>query len=556
MDAKYNPILEKIESLLPESLQISIIDNGGLDYPDVILSYKETPIALLDFKESSSSFYSNLYEMSTKFFFIDYNSKSTYKRYVNYLSLFKIKLIIRCTEDGVFWDRSLDSFSDFFRGDVVRKFNHYIALDFVNEYEHWLKHHLNEDRDLAGEWKNFFVDILNNEKDFKSGWVYTYLEEGDLIFNSLYFYHYFQFYYRKCFKKESKKKYKIEWDKFIEQINELYNHDEEISPKAAEQLVKKLRPKDDINNYENFTAFIESLSDNDYQILIKNVWVTKAGSLVFSREFENMFFLKLLGSVKNASDLCRYTSYSTFILNFKDAKTSMLGLACQNDKSECYYVDQYLNDPFSGILLDKMKYHQLKKLNSYFITSCVDDFKCDDLTMWRLYGDNTKGVCLKYKIDSQNNNNNFYLAPVSYAKTDGTHPELDYIKRLQNAKIRIGNKFYSICFRMFDVWKHFFKPNEYAVEQEIRLLYEESIQKEYKWITNGSQILCPLVEFPIDNNNINNINNNVDFPLILDEILLGPNCPEKNTNAAELRVLSKAKNIKWAKKIKICHSKV
>lgn len=67
-----------------------------------------------------------------------------------------------------------------------------------------------------------------------------------------------------------------------------------------------------------------------------------------------------------------------------------------NDKSECYYYDSYVNDDCC-LDLATMPQSYIAELNSNFIMSCSEITRLDKLTMWRMYGDDAKGVCIVCK---------------------------------------------------------------------------------------------------------------------------------------------------------------
>ena len=91
-----------------------------------------------------------------------------------------------------------------------------------------------------------------------------------------------------------------------------------------------------------------------------------------------------------------------------------------------------------------------------------------------------------------------------------------------------------IILKRFSVWQHFFKPYEYSVEHEVRLLFQNECQNQEnndygsnhrppfrrKWIHDSSyNIIAPIVTFDITS--ANNA-----FPLVLDKVILGPKLKE------------------------------
>lgn len=269
-----------------------------------------------------------------------------------------------------------------------------------------------------------------------------------------------------------------------------------------------------------------SLDGLDKEELLDDYTENVNGDIVLSIDGETALFKFLLGKVQE-TEICRYTSFHSLMRILNTKKASVCSIVGMNDKSECYYFDSYIgnNGVMDFVTVPPSAVHEL---NSNFIMSCSGISRKDKLTMWRMYGDEAKGVCLVYKIGDMGSK--FILAPVSYANEDGSHPKMDFIKDLQE-KLHI-------VFSSLDVWKHFFKPFEYADENEIRLLYKESHVSKYKWIQATGDILCPIVEFSIDKANNS-------FPLVLKEVCLGPKCAEKDVNRSQLEMYANQLNIQF-----------
>lgn len=256
--------------------------------------------------------------------------------------------------------------------------------------------------------------------------------------------------------------------------------------------------------------------------------------------FEDEFFLTLLGGAFNGSKLCRYTSLSSFFRSCNEQAQSMCGIACMNDKTEVSYVTDWVGNQNTPL-------DSARDSNGCYILSCCDISQVDDLTMWRLYGNDANGVCLCYDVE-KTKMEGFILAPICYAKPDGSHPELDIIKNIMNNFI--SNR--RIKLKRYSVWKHFFKPYEYSVEHEVRLLFQSYCQKQEdydygknqippfkrKWIHNDSfNIIAPIVTF-----DITSVENT--FPLVLNKVILGPKLQEQETNKSQLDCLVETKGIK------------
>ena len=66
-----------------------------------------------------------------------------------------------------------------------------------------------------------------------------------------------------------------------------------------------------------------------------------------------------------------------------------------NDPTEIDYANNYLNQV--GVCTDSLHFscYRNNSVNSY-ITS-LTELK-DNLTLWRLYGDDARGVCIEYEV--------------------------------------------------------------------------------------------------------------------------------------------------------------
>ncbi|GAB3503663.1 hypothetical protein GCM10027341_33130 [Spirosoma knui] len=234
---------------------------------------------------------------------------------------------------------------------------------------------------------------------------------------------------------------------------------------------------------------------------------------------ENKIFRLLLKDDKVPSKVFRYTTLPTLYAMLKNNTFRMNCLVGMNDTTEVNYAENY-------ILGTSRSYSQadektIEAYNNRFISSC--SLKQDDLTQWRLYADDSKGVCLEFNSSIEAlKKNEFILKRISYSKKDQSHPELDLIKEITNRiKTDLNINFE---FKTLSIWRHFFKPYEYEVEKEVRLLYIAEYNSKIKkgWnLTSSHQILNPFVEFDLKDNSL---------PIELIGVVFGPKCSEKDIN--------------------------
>lgn len=249
------------------------------------------------------------------------------------------------------------------------------------------------------------------------------------------------------------------------------------------------------------------------------------------QSFENQFFIKLIGEFKEKS-ICRYTSLNTLYFMLNNLTFRMNGIAGMNDKSEVNYVDTYLLGVEKPLY--KEHYNTIIAMNKRYISSCTSINRKDDLTLWRLYSEDGKGVCLVFNVRTKYLKNKILLNRVKYADKNGRNAELDYLKAIKDEVEALTG--FNFEFRKLGYWKHFFKPYDYSIEEEIRLLVidDDTLTKvNSDWvITREHRILIPFIDVAL---------NDAAFPIRLSEIILGPKCPEKEVNLVQIEELIRRK---------------
>ena len=258
-------------------------------------------------------------------------------------------------------------------------------------------------------------------------------------------------------------------------------------------------------------------------------------------KFEFQFFDVLLPSLNPKTKFYRYGSLQLCFYLAKDKTMTLSGLSGMNDTSEINYVESYLGLTPTPNQLHSINY--LKNLNSKFIMSAST--LEDDLNQWRLYGNDSTGVCLELEMKDCNINN-FYVKAISYGKRwsnkssngevihENRHFELDILRAFQNAIYKLYN--FTFVFKSFDIWKHFFKSYEYEVEREIRVLYiktDEDNNAKLDWVlTHSHNILNPVLFFQYQN-----------LPFKINKVLFGSKAPEVNVNIQQFEYLTQSKGI-------------
>lgn len=278
---------------------------------------------------------------------------------------------------------------------------------------------------------------------------------------------------------------------------------EKNSPQEAINCIFRYPPtiNDDKEILRNIflSEFDFPISDEDIVYdFVKECYVLK--SIV-----EQSFIEKLIPvDKKDYAEFAKYCTLSTLQNIMQSGKIRMNAITIMNDKTEVSLFDSVIKNFKEKIEKDGDEY---LFGNTKFITSFTP--LIDDLNMWRLYGDNAKGVCMVFKRKEGKEDN---LKQVSYVKIETINKLYSFQDRLSKA----GVKF---CFEYLNDNKHFFKHDDYQSEKEFRLLITREGVKDWYITTDGSgnEIVSPYIDMPL-----NNGKEGEEYPLQLSKIILGP----------------------------------
>lgn len=219
-------------------------------------------------------------------------------------------------------------------------------------------------------------------------------------------------------------------------------------------------------------------------------------------------------------DYAKYMSLSTLVEILKTGNLRMFSPSAMNDREEIKpNLDSTQNPDFV------MEHSRFYKANHRFITSFTS--LVDDLTMWRLYGDDAKGVCVLFRPNFDKMKEYYYLHSTEY---EGENSILARdIKSIDNELAKYGIKFSFLSYNR--IWQYFMKPKAFSVEEETRFMIS---CQETDWTIGTNGVITTYFDLPI---------NVDDSPLTITQIILGPNIKECNTNMHQLQLLAEAKGI-------------
>lgn len=246
---------------------------------------------------------------------------------------------------------------------------------------------------------------------------------------------------------------------------------------------------------------------------------------------ENYYWRELFKTEKNEElILAKYMTFDTFIKTVLSGKMRMNSIIGMNDRSEPNFISQYLYGKKPISIYDADTVEPLYEANRRYITSFTT--LIDDLNMWRLYGDDSAGVCLVFKaLDSQPVP---FLYPVCYVDDDKESP-ITKIKLFIN---KLKEKNVNFTFNSLDKWGNFFKSKSYSYEQEYRLLAMEDTPTNW-FVGADNGILTPYIEKNLKSS-CRSIDHKQDFPLHLSEVILGSKMRGKEENIYQLYELRRS----------------
>lgn len=287
---------------------------------------------------------------------------------------------------------------------------------------------------------------------------------------------------------------------------------------VVDKLIYSVKDVVDVGTSQDVGKDVRNLlNNNNYSLFVNKVvqYLSNKDKWSFNDSVtEQEFFEEILNDDKPITEFCRYTSLDSLMKMLSDGTYQMCGIVGMNDKSEIDYFDKQILGEDHSIP---------ERVGNDVYISSGSSLK-DDLTMWRLYGDNGMGVCLVFEMNPLTN---FYIAKVSYAEDKCSHKLAEFIKEIISKGMKFNN---------LNIWKHFFKPHDYSVEEEIRLMFYEnsefsSTDDKKVWIkANGSSIVIPAMRFKFPSDN---------FPLTLKTIILGPKINEPDINKVQIEAMIK-----------------
>lgn len=219
---------------------------------------------------------------------------------------------------------------------------------------------------------------------------------------------------------------------------------------------------------------------------------------------------------EETEEIAKYTTLEGLAAILMSGKIRMNSIVSMNDKTETDFLSEHIKNYREEHEQDYDKYLFADK---EFITSFTT--RIDELDIWRLYGDNGRGICMVFERKDKKNDG---LYKISYI-----NPETDLAKvvELLDALKEKGVRF---RLNLLQKYRHFLKHVDYNTEAEYRVLHHSD--KTDGWFINRDNgILTPYVEFSLQKSWMLEEGS---YPFKLKRIIVGPANGEKIANLMQV----------------------
>ncbi len=192
----------------------------------------------------------------------------------------------------------------------------------------------------------------------------------------------------------------------------------------------------------------------------------------------------------------------------------LYNLSHQNDNEEYKFA--------ANILGGNPRAYENTRRGMYSLSMCNQEIE-NDLTLWRLYGENTKGIAFVFRIV----NNPIYW--MHYHMSEIQYGEVDKLATYKRNKADFEKKNNFEFHLGLHRFLGFHKSEQYRVEQEVRLIYiHEEKEHPFSFLPKlvDTSKLPEYIPIKLNNSHYNTLPNHSDLtkPVIeIKEINLGPN---------------------------------
>lgn len=205
------------------------------------------------------------------------------------------------------------------------------------------------------------------------------------------------------------------------------------------------------------------------------------------------------------SYLCKYVSFGTYMNMLKNRTFRINSITSMNDTSESFFLGEFLCNIYQS---KEERYKETINNHNTFITSLSKLY--DSALMWRLYGDNGKGVCLVFDVKSAE------VKPILYIGR-----KVPRYQKLRTAIQNLNKKGINIFIHDIENQRFYVKSDQFDYEEEYRLLHS-SDDISY---TQYEDLISYYKDLKIDEKGYI-----PELGIRIEEIIVGANLPQREVN--------------------------
>lgn len=264
---------------------------------------------------------------------------------------------------------------------------------------------------------------------------------------------------------------------FVNEFGKSWNNDNLIRRIPFEQMLNEILP---IENDSEKVRIKEVFEEN-------NIEIEGIAFNTSSKKYQVKLNLrKYIGDKwkKNKLDvtLCKYMSLSSFMQMLKNKTFRMNSIVSMNDSTECFAFGKLLGENIEKI----SRYRSIVENKNVLITSFSSLY--DNALMWRLYGDNGRGVCLSFSYNTQLTK----LLPIFYVNEMESKVQV-----LRNIVDKLKEDDITIYMEQENELKYYVKSSQFDYEKEYRLVH--FADKKDLRIEKYGDLISFYQDFKIDN---------------------------------------------------------
>ena len=203
----------------------------------------------------------------------------------------------------------------------------------------------------------------------------------------------------------------------------------------------------------------------------------------------------------------KYTSLETYRNILNHGTFRMNSIIAMNDENESLWADLVTSKDDTP---NEVYYKSVVKNKNLLITSFTS--KKDNATMWRLYGDQGKGICMAFTVPANR------ITKVLYVNEKD-----EKVRKLKEARTALVNKGIKVELSDMNEMKYYIKHSDFSIEGEYRYLYDAG--GENLDIANYGDLLSPYKDFKYDESTQKFGN----LPFKFEYVIIGKNIPQYKT---------------------------